>query len=334
MLRTTSDIITTTNFTQFTFYTNFIWRVRAIRGDKKSGWSKISHFFGNPRLNRVGLYLPIPENLTDVPRTFPIFYQPTTYFSDVQITVADNIEFSSPLFEKNYSPFAEITDIIQNLPANKLIFLRVRERNSEHLSYADRNLVDYTIWFTTGNKQIPAPMTFMTSLNQAVFGRPSPKIAVSNDHVRMGEFNQGFIKMDQKSLNYNLLTRSNTDGLLGTGLEVPVHTDSNSNVHILNPGNSQSYRAVKLANENASPSAEITRFFSSYIYDFNPQYKLYWTFTEIYQQVGSGLNLIKQIPQNQQIRQISVHDNKAWILLINTNSDTSEIMVMEFGTEN
>ena len=329
-----NEIITQNQFTFTPYYGAYNWRVKAIQGTKKGEWSAISFFSANPKLN-IGLFMPIPSNMLNAPRTFPFSYQPSDYYAKVRITVADNLNFTNPLFQKNYAPFLEFTDVLKNLPANKELFFRVQERNRDLSKYPDRDFIDYIVRFTTGSDTSPSGLTFLNGIDQPVFGYTNQKITLSNDHVWFAQVNQGFIKMNQESLTYEVINRENSAGLLGVGVEQSIHADNNLNIHILNNSLSNSFLQVKLANEVPSASAEISRFyFSGYIQDHNPVYKLYWTQREIYKESDFSLSLIKQISQNQYINQIKIYNNKAWILLVNTNTNSSEIMVMDLNDPN
>ncbi|WP_171036480.1 T9SS type A sorting domain-containing protein [Dyadobacter sediminis] len=308
------------------------WRVKAIQGNKESKWSAISVFYANPKLNHVGLFMPIAPSLTDVPRTVPFLYY-ASYQADVRITVADNEKFTKPLFQKDYTAYAEISDVLKNLPANKAIYVNLKEHNSDRSVFPDAVIADYTFKFTTGSRSVPAGLTMMNELHPSAFAITLPKIVVSNENIWFAKPNHGYIKLNQENLTFNIYNRTNTDGLLGSGNDMSLHTDSKSDLHILNIGGYSAYRKIKLENEVPTSSSEVRQFYSSdYFQDFNPEYKLYWTQHEIYQDLGDRLHLLKQIPDDQFIYKVKVYDNKAWIILINYAPYSSEVMYMDLAS--
>lgn len=332
----TDQIISGNTFDYSPYLGGYKWRVKAIKDGKIGKWSEIGYFSANPRLNLIGLFLPIPSNLANAPRTLPVAYSPSVYYSNTTITIADNPGFANPLFQRNYLPFSEIADVFKTLPANKELFLRVQERSIDLINYPDRDLVNFVVQFTTGDGNAPSGLTFLSEKNQQVFGRSNPKIAVSKDHIWLGVIDAGFIKLDQKTLTYQAFNRVNTDGLLGVGLENAVHTDDDLNIHVLNAGNQGVYRKVKLANEVPSSGASVTQIsFWSYIQGYNPQNNVFWTHQVIFKETPSGWIALRQLSDSQYIKDIRFYNNKAWILLVNsTPVYNSEILVMDLNDHN
>lgn len=329
----TSEIIFGNQYNYVPYFGGYKWRVRAIVNGKTGKWSEIGYFSANARLNVAGLYLPVPDNLLDVPRTIPIAYAPSTYYSNTRITVADNPEFNSPLFQRNYEPFLEIADVLKDLPANTQLYLRVQERQTDLINYPDRDLVDYTVQFTTGSANSPFALTFLSEKDQPVFGKPNPKIAVSKGHVWLGVLDAGFIKLDQKALTFQTFNRANTDGLLGVGMDNPVRTDNERNVYTVNPADGYRFRKVGLVNETPSGDATVTTIpFVGYIQDFSPQHQIFWTQRVIFKETPGGFTALRQVSDSQLIKDIRFRDNKAWILILNLDRDYStEILVMDLN---
>ncbi|MCE7061963.1 T9SS type A sorting domain-containing protein [Dyadobacter sp. CY343] len=327
------DIISSNQYPYTPYFGGYKWRVKAIVDGKEGKWSEIGYFSINPRLNITGLYLPIPDDLLNAPRTIPIAYSPSNYYSNTSITIADNPGFSNPLFQRNYKPFMEIADVVKDLPANTQLYFRVQERNTDLINFPDRDLIDYVFSFTTGNTNGPPALTFLSEKDQHVFGRMNPKIALSKGHVWLGVLDAGFIKLDQKALTFQAFNRDNTDGLLGIGLDNPVRTDNELNVHTINPTDGNKFRKVKLVNEVPSSEATVTPIhFVGYVQDFNPQHGVFWTQTVIFKETNGGFVALRQVSENQFIRDIRFRDNKAWILLVNTDRDYStEILVMDLN---
>lgn len=329
----TDEIITQTQFVYSTYLGGYKWRVKAIQGGKEGKWSEASYFSANPQLNSIGLFLPIPENGLNVPRTLPFTYQPPGTYLNITISIADNPSFTNPIIRRNYKPYSEVADVVKDLPANTKLYFRVQGRPDDLINYPDRNEVDYVVEFTTGNITSPSGLTFLSEKNQLVFGRSNPKITISNAHIWLGVIDAGFIKLDQKTLAYQAFNRANTDGLLGVGLDNAVRTDNDLNVYVLNSGLEGILRKVKLANEVPSPGALLTQISTmSNIRDYNPQNGIFWTQREIFKETPAGLVTLRQVSDSQRIQDVRFHNNKAWIILINTSpSYSSEILVMDLA---
>jgi hypothetical protein len=329
----TEEIITQNQFVYSTYLGGYKWRVKAIQGGKEGKWSKESYFSANPQLNSVGLFLPIPENGLNVPRTLPFTYVPSETYLNITITIASNPGFNNPIFRRNYKPYSEVADVAKNLPANTKLYFRVQGRPDDLINYPDRDQMDYVVEFTTGSISAPAGLTFLSEKNQLVFGRGNPKITVSNAHIWLGVIDAGFIKLDQKTLTYQAFNRANTDGLLGVGLDNAVRTDHDLNVYVLNSGLAGIIRKVKLTNEAPSPDALLTQISTtSNIRDYNPQNGIFWTQREILKETPAGLVTLRQVSESQRIQDVRFLNNKAWIILVNTSpSYSSEILVMDLS---
>ncbi|MCE6992939.1 zinc-dependent metalloprotease [Dyadobacter sp. CY323] len=332
----TDEIIVQNEFVYTPYLGGYKWRVKAIQGGKTGRWSETGYFSANPQLNVIGLFLPIPENGLNVPRTLPLSYLPNQIYPNVTVTIADNPGFNNPLFRRNYTPLVEIVDVFKDLPANTKLYLRVQGRTNDLLNYPDRDVMDYIVEFTTGSSNSPGGLTFLSEKNQLVFGRMNPKIAVSKEHIWLGVIDAGFIKMDQKALTYQTFNRDNTDGLLGVGVDNAVRTDDELNVHVLNFGKPGTFRKVKLVNEVPSPDALVTQIVTaSNIQGYSPQYTVFWTQHVVFKETPSGPVMLRQLSDSEYIRDIRFYNNKAWILL-NNNSPVyhNEILVMDLGNPN
>ncbi|MEO6285708.1 MAG: M12 family metallo-peptidase [Dyadobacter sp.] len=332
----TEEIITQNQFVYSTYLGGYKWRVKAIQGGKEGKWSETSYFSANPQLNSVGLFLPIAENGLNVPRTLPFTYLPSETYLNITITIADNPGFSNPIFRRNYKPYLEIADVAKDLPANTKLYFRVQGRPDDLINYPDRDQMDYVVEFNTGSISSPPGLTFLSEKNQLVFGRGNPKITVSKEHIWLGVIDAGFIKMDPKTLAYQAFNRSNTDGLLGVGLDNAVRTDDDLNVYVLNSGLAGILRKVKLVNEVPSPGALVTQILTtSNIRDYNPQNGIFWTQREIFKETSAGPVALRQLSDSQRIQDVRFHNNKAWILVVNTSPVySSEIQVMDLVSPN
>ena len=58
-----SEIISGNQYNYVPYFGGFKWRVRAIVNGKTGKWSETGYFSANARLNMVGLFLPVPDNL-------------------------------------------------------------------------------------------------------------------------------------------------------------------------------------------------------------------------------------------------------------------------------
>ncbi|WP_138478466.1 M12 family metallo-peptidase [Dyadobacter bucti] len=310
----------------------FRWRVRAVNGDKKGQWSKLSYLAANPAIHMADLFAPIPLNLENVPRTFPFMYQ-ASYESSTHISVADNPDFKNPIFDQNYTwAGGSITDVIQNLPANSELYFRLQDRSmSFDPEYKDFKLADMTFRFKSGTDNVPQGLTYLSSVNQDVFGRSFPEMTLTSDYLWTAAVGHGFIKLNQKSLLFESFDRAGTNGMIGVGLQPSIRTDKAGNVHILSQGSNNSFWSVKLKNEVPSEEAEINRFYLyDYVNDFNPEYKLHWSAHDIWKETTNGLTFLKRFPDNKVISQLRVHENKAWIIL-QDGTAPFEIRVMDLN---
>ncbi|MCF0068830.1 M12 family metallo-peptidase [Dyadobacter sp. CY261] len=314
----TDQIITQNEFIASTYLGGYQWRVKAIQGGKTGRWSETGYFSANPELNAVGLFLPIREDMLNVPRTLPLTYLHNETYPNLTITIADNPGLTNPLFQRNYTPYMEVVDVFKGLPTNTKLYLRVQGRPDDLINYPDRNQIDYTIEFTTGSLNTPPAHTFLSEKNQLVFGRMNQKITLSNEHIWLGVVDAGFLKIDPKALTYQTFNRNNTDGLLGVGLENAIRTDDDQNVYVLNSGASGEFRKVKLVNEIPSPGASVTQVFTNSIQDYNPQNAIFWTQKEIFRETPGGPVLLRQVSGSQSIKDIRFYNNKAWIIQVNS----------------
>ena len=327
----TDEIITQNQFVFQTYLGGYKWRVKAIQGEKTGKWSETGYVSANPKLNEIGLFLPIPENRLNVPRTLPIRYMPNELYPNITITIADNPDFNDPLFQRNYTPHSEIADVCTGLPANTKLYLRVQGRPDDLLNYPDRDQINYTVDFTTGDIDAPSGLKFLSETNQLVFGRMNPKIVVSKEHIWLSVIDAGFIKLDQKTLTFETFNRQNTDGLLGVGLNNAVRTDDELNVYVLNSGVAGVLRKVKLLNEVPSSGAVLTQINTeSYVLGYDPQNSIFWTQREIFKETPGGPVLLRQLSAGQYITDIKFRNNTAWILFESYSPVYSgEVLVMD-----
>ncbi|WAC10623.1 hypothetical protein [Dyadobacter pollutisoli] len=114
---TASFIVQQTNLYYVPPYgASFRWRVRAMQGEKRGAWSEVASFSANPAKNDR-LFMPIPNNLQNVPLSFPFSFHPIGRYSDVTVTVANNLEMANPVFKKTYHYYELFTGFIKNLPS-------------------------------------------------------------------------------------------------------------------------------------------------------------------------------------------------------------------------
>jgi hypothetical protein len=331
----TDQIITQNQFVASTYLGGYKWRVKAIQGGKTGRWSETGYFSANPQLNATGLFLPIREDGLNVSSTLPLLYLPNETYQNITVTIANNPSFANPLYQRNYTPYSEVADVFKGLPANTKLYLRVQARPNDVINYPDRYQIDYTVEFTTGSINTPAGLTFLSEKNQPVFGRMNQKITLSKENIWLGVVDEGFLKLDPKTLTYQAFNRDNTDGLLGVDLENAIRTDNDQNVFVLNSGALGDFRKVKLVNEIPSPGATLTQIVTNSIQDYNPQNAIFWTQREIFRETPGGPVLLRQLSGSQSIKDIRFYSNKAWIIQVNFSPVySSEILVMDLNDPN
>ncbi len=190
-----------------------------------------------------------------------------------------------------------------------------------------------TIEFTTGNKQLPANVKFLSDHNQELFGYPTVKAVLTKDNIWLPGTNQGIVKMDQQELTYDLFTRDNTNGLLGLSYGLVMKSDQKQGIHIMTQGAYGSFRVNDIQNED--PKVPVEPFIHyNLITGFDSDAKLLWNYNTIFTKVNGTLNPVKSFPEPQSILQVIPNGNKAWILLSNSYGVSGEVAVLDLNNYN
>ncbi|WP_221389908.1 M12 family metallo-peptidase [Dyadobacter sp. NIV53] len=322
-----NQIIQSTAFEyQHIYETCYRWRVRAENGENIGNWSNEAFFSVNAGKNRR-FHLPIPDNMTNVPVTFPFSYYPIGRNSKVRISVADNREMANPILIRNYDTYDICTDIIKDLPANSKLFLRIEEWNEDRNYYPVESLSDYTVSFTTGTKGKIAGLTFLTELDQKTFGVRYQKLAFTENYVWALVQNAGLVQLDQNNLSFKVNSRSSTDGLIGFTYTSAIRSNRSLGLHALTNGQNNENRFTTLRNEDTNAGYDLVKLPGT-ITDFNPDGKLFWSSNVLYQLSLAGLVPIKTLEENTNILQVETFRNKAYILVHQNSSSGSFVIVL------
>ena len=203
-------------------YKMLFWRVRAIKGNKKSPWSEPRRIILS--LDENTLSLPVSD-YNNAPTSFPLTFSKIDETYDTKITVSKNDNFSSPIIEKqiktsDYYDYSYSSVNIENLLPNTQYFLKIEIINprldfSFDIPFGVIRTLTKT--FKTGSTRGNlSNFSIFNKDNTPNFVNYLSEIYSNNKNIFISS-SEGFVKMQLDSLKAKIFTRETTKGQLSLG---------------------------------------------------------------------------------------------------------------------
>ncbi len=216
----------------------FTWRVRAVKGNQTSAWSKsFTHWM---RPNAIAIEFPT-SGINGFPLSFPVNYQSGLGdILQVKVTVSKNMDYSTPIvseFLKGSTSSGQLNYpyFLNNLNPNTTYYIKFEEYNLDDFNVIEmpKGLVRFSerTFKTSSEDTYTRTISFFNRANIPTISRTLSEIAF-NDNTAFVSTAEGIVKMDLDGKNSNLYDREKTKGDFGNILP-EIRTDKTGNLWLL-----------------------------------------------------------------------------------------------------